>query len=96
MRHSLLILLLLSSTILSAQVKPVVKDSYSPATSAIIREKVGEKLQASYNNRILAQDIDKLIDPFTRHDEHSCWQASSGANGLPRQYWHTGIIRHPN
>lgn len=74
MRHSLLILLLLSSTILSAQVKPVVKDSYSPATSAIIREKVGEKLQASYNNRILAQDIDKLIDPFTRHDEHSCWQ----------------------
>ena len=74
MRYSLFISLFFISSILYAQVKPVVRDSYSPASSVTIREQVGKKLQASYTNRILAQDIHKLIDPFTRHDEHSCWQ----------------------
>ncbi|MDO5524110.1 MAG: glycoside hydrolase family 127 protein [Bacteroidia bacterium] len=35
---------------------------------------IGEKLNASYNNRILAQDAHRLVQPFTKHDEHSCWQ----------------------
>ena len=74
MRYSLFISLFFISSIICAQVKPVVRDSYSPASSVTIREQVGKKFQASYTNRILAQDIHKLIDPFTRHDEHSCWQ----------------------
>ncbi|NLN59075.1 MAG: hypothetical protein GX151_14420, partial [Gammaproteobacteria bacterium] len=74
MRYSLFISLFFISSIICAQVKPVVNDSYSPASSVTIREQVGKKFQASYTNRILAQDIHKLIDPFTRHDEHSCWQ----------------------
>jgi DUF1680 family protein len=35
---------------------------------------VGDKMKASYENRILAQDADRLIEPFTVRDEHSCWQ----------------------
>jgi len=74
MRWSLFISLFLISSIVSAQVIPVVKEYHSPASTVTIQEEVGEKLNASYTNRILAQDINKLIDPFTRHDEHSCWQ----------------------
>lgn len=36
---------------------------------------VGNRLDASYDNRILAQDVEKLIHPFTVRDEHSCWQS---------------------
>ena len=56
-------------------VKLAVQDKLSPATSATINEHVGEKLDASYNNRILAQDAHRLVHPFTTHDEHSCWQS---------------------
>lgn len=35
---------------------------------------VGDKMKASYENRILAQDAERLIEPFTVRDEHSCWQ----------------------
>jgi hypothetical protein len=36
---------------------------------------VGDKLKAAYNNRILAQDVDRLIAPFNNRTEASCWQS---------------------
>ncbi|MDD4009202.1 MAG: glycoside hydrolase family 127 protein [Fermentimonas sp.] len=36
---------------------------------------VGNKMNASYDNRILAQDADRLIEPFKIREEHSCWQS---------------------
>lgn len=76
MKYYLLLILLFSSFCLFPQnkVKPTVQDKLLPATTANIEGHIGEKLDASFNNRILAQDAYRLILPFTTHDEHSCWQ----------------------
>lgn len=76
MKYYLLLVLFISSFHLSSQnkVKPLIQDKLSPATSVDINAHIGKKLDASYNNRILAQDVHKLVHPFTTHDEHSCWQ----------------------
>jgi DUF1680 family protein len=36
---------------------------------------VGEKLNASYENRVLAQDINRLVEPFRNRTETRCWQS---------------------
>ena len=36
---------------------------------------MGKKLDASYQNRILAQDVDRLVAPFRNRTEASCWQS---------------------
>ena len=36
---------------------------------------VGGKFDASYNKRVLAQDADRLVDPFRNRTETSCWQS---------------------
>lgn len=36
---------------------------------------ISEKLDASYKNRIMAQDVDKLISPFKNRTETKCWQS---------------------
>ena len=51
------------------------QDKLSNTSQVEINGYIGEKLDASYNNRILAQDVDKLVQPFTVKDEHSCWQS---------------------
>ena len=50
------------------------KDKLSVATSVKVNGYVGGKLDASYNNRILAQNEERLVEPFKVRDEHSCWQ----------------------
>ena len=50
------------------------QDKLTNASHAEVKGFSGVKLDASYNNRILAQDVDKLIQPFNHRDEHSCWQ----------------------
>src|ERR1017187_6349951 len=35
---------------------------------------LGRKIDLCIRNRILAQDPDKLVRPFQRRGEHSCWQ----------------------
>jgi hypothetical protein len=56
-------------------VKPVIEDRLHAADAAVIHGYVGEKLDASFRNRILAQDIDRLISPFRNRTETSCWQS---------------------
>jgi len=56
-------------------VSPVVTDKLGRAQSANLHGFVGDKLQAAYQNRILAQDIERLIEPFKNRTETSCWQS---------------------
>ena len=63
------------SLLLSAQqrVKMVVNDLFVPDKTEVLSGYVGEKLAASYEHRILAQSVDKLIGPFTNRVEDHLW-----------------------
>jgi len=54
---------------------PVINDQLYISQSARMNGYVGEKLDASYKNRILAQDVDRLVAPFRNRTESSCWQS---------------------
>lgn len=54
---------------------PVVNDRLHNSQSALLNGYVGEKLDASYKNRIVAQDFERLIAPFRDRTETSCWQS---------------------
>lgn len=56
-------------------IKLKVQDHLSVSKSVEINGYAGNKFNASYNNRILAQDVKRLIEPFTVREEHSCWQS---------------------
>jgi DUF1680 family protein len=56
-------------------VKLSVTDNLSAVKSAEIGGYVGHRLDGSYQNRILAQDIDRLVEPFKNRTETSCWQS---------------------
>lgn len=55
-------------------VKPAEIDNLFPASSATLSGFVGQKLDASYKNRILAQDVNRLVEPFRNRTEDRCWQ----------------------
>lgn len=54
---------------------PAVNDLLFPSQSARLNGYVGEKLDASYKNRIVAQNVERLIAPFRNRTETSCWQS---------------------
>jgi DUF1680 family protein len=61
--------------ILHAQgVKPKVQDQFHLAEYSQIKGHVGEKLDQTYENRILAQNVDDLIKPFSSRNESRMWQ----------------------
>ena len=55
-------------------VKPAVTDPLRPALTATVTGFLGEKLAASYQHRILAQDVERLVAPFRTRTEGRCWQ----------------------
>ncbi|CAL1520172.1 beta-L-arabinofuranosidase domain-containing protein [Chitinophaga sp. MM2321] len=55
-------------------VKPAVDDSQLPAQSAQLNGYLGMKLDAAYQNRILAQDDNRLVAPFRNRTEDHLWQ----------------------
>ncbi|GAC1312894.1 MAG: hypothetical protein NVSMB24_35300 [Mucilaginibacter sp.] len=55
-------------------VKVAVPDQLYSAQSVLIGGFIGRELDASYNNRILAQDFDRLVEPFKNRTETNCWQ----------------------
>lgn len=63
-----------SSQAAKVQVAPPIADQLRQAEKAELSGYVAAKLDASYQNRILAQDYQRLIEPFKQHDEHNCWQ----------------------
>ena len=56
-------------------VSPVGGDELSVARSSKIGGFVGHRLNDSYQNRILAQDVNRLVAPFRNRTETSCWQS---------------------
>lgn len=56
-------------------IKPVVTDRLQPAGAVRMSGYLGEKLDAAYENRIMAQDVDRLVAPFTKRTEETCWQS---------------------
>jgi len=54
---------------------PAITDQLVPALSETVGGFVGDRLNASYENRILAQDVGKLVAPFGIRTETSCWQS---------------------
>jgi DUF1680 family protein len=67
---------LLTVQIFSQSVSSVaVIDKLFPPLSAKVTGIVGDKLDSSYQNRILKQDVERLIEPFRSRTETSCWQS---------------------
>lgn len=60
-----------------AQLKPkvLIEDELRPAITAKLNGYLSERLELSYQNRILAQDVDKLIEPFNNKVEDHLWQS---------------------
>jgi len=58
-----------------APVKTAVIDKLHNAQLITMGGFVGEKLNSSYENRILAQDINRLVEPFRNRTETRCWQS---------------------
>ena len=71
----LLLQILIGQSFGQKPVKPVVDDFLVPASSAVIGGYAGGKLDASYQNRILAQDANRLVEPFRNRTEDRCWQS---------------------
>ena len=53
----------------------VAEDFLQPSAEAKINGFIGERLDASYQNRILSQDVGRLVFPFNNRTESSCWQS---------------------
>lgn len=91
--HYLLLLSVFSVAVFSvaAQNKKIasqvmVTDKLNPAPFGSIKIDgyVGDKLNLCLDNRVMAQDIDRLITPFQlRNDGPGVSEASFGASGLP-------------
>lgn len=71
----LICFVLMAGKLTSQSVTPVINDQLHISQSTKMNGYVGEKLDASYKNRILAQDVDRLIAPFRNRTETSCWQS---------------------
>lgn len=56
-------------------VRPAVSDRLQTAGSAHLQGFVADRMQAAYQHRILAQDVDRLVAPFRSHTETRCWQS---------------------
>ena len=52
-----------------------IKDRLALSESAKMNGFVGRQLDLSYQNRILAQDVDHLIEPFRHRNETRLWQS---------------------
>ncbi|MCF3107429.1 glycoside hydrolase family 127 protein [Niabella sp. CC-SYL272] len=52
-----------------------VKDELRPALSVKLTGFIEQRLHAAYNNRILTQDVNRLVVPFRNRTETRCWQS---------------------
>lgn len=72
------IVLLVANLSLEVSAQPAiskVKDVLIPMYDVNLSGFVGERLNNAYENRILAQDVDRLVDPFKVRTEDKCWQS---------------------
>lgn len=66
--------LLFMSTVCAGQLRQI-NDELNPALSVKLTGMVGQRLKQAYDNRILAQDADRLVAPFRDRIETRCWQS---------------------
>ena len=52
-----------------------IKDELRPALSVKLTGFIEQRLNAAYNNRILTQDVNRLVVPFRNRAETRCWQS---------------------
>lgn len=57
-----------------AIVKPLMTDVLMTSEKQVLDGYLAQRLNTSYNNRILAQDEPRLIEPFKNRTEDRCWQ----------------------
>jgi DUF1680 family protein len=75
------ILFLICAVLLAGQtwaqkpVAPAINDELAAAKLAKIASFAGHRFDDSYQNRIVAQDVNRLIEPFRNRTETSCWQS---------------------
>ncbi len=72
---SICLIIITATEFLSAQNNTTVPDRLQAAQSVQMAGYTAEKLEASYQNRILAQNVNRLIEPFSKRTETSCWQS---------------------
>ena len=53
----------------------IAQDKLIPASKETIEGVIGQRLMSSYNNRILTQDAEYLIEPFKHRNETNLWQS---------------------
>lgn len=56
-------------------VKPVENDRLLPLETVRVEGYIGERLNASYEHRIMAQDVEHLVAPFRTRTESTRWQS---------------------
>jgi DUF1680 family protein len=75
---TILLILLVAGSIFSVNGQsPLlrVQDQLSPAIPSGMKDFIGQRLDLAYDHRILAQDLDRLADPFKIRTEERCWQS---------------------
>ena len=55
--------------------KLTIQDKQQPIERVTFMGYVGNRFKQSYNNRILAQNVDRLVEPFYHRNETHLWQS---------------------
>ncbi|WP_432710189.1 beta-L-arabinofuranosidase domain-containing protein [Pedobacter sp.] len=73
--YTMLLLIGASTAIHAQKVKPSIRDKFFASNYSVVKGHIGEKLDQSYENRILVQDIEHLVAPFRSRKESRMWQS---------------------
>ena len=73
--YTMLLVIGASTAVQAQKVKPSIQDKFFAANHSQVKGHIGEKLDQSYENRILVQDIEHLVAPFRSRNESRMWQS---------------------
>jgi len=76
--------------------KPSDRCESIPLKDITLRGFLGERMALCIQNRILAQDISELIQPFQRREETRCWQTEFWGKWATSAVWAYRYTRNPN
>ncbi|MHB9142372.1 MAG: hypothetical protein ACYC25_10905 [Paludibacter sp.] len=76
-------IMLISFTFGQYNVKLIVTYRLQIAQSGKLGGFIGEKLDLSYQKRVLAQNVGRQVSPFRNRTETSCWQSEFWGKYLP-------------
>jgi len=73
--YTFILILSLPYCVAAQKGNPTINDKLYPAETALPEGYIKKRLDQSYENRILAQDVDHLIEPFRNRTESRLWQS---------------------